>query len=263
MPATILHKESLEWAFKDAVTKNNMGKVFVVFFDGNSIKKINDTYDHLMGDFVIEQIASTLTDNVRERDYVVRFGGDEFVLIMPNFDETKVKTFIQRIQQKIRENPSLLTKVGMVTVSAGIMMYDEQKHKNLADVLADADKLMYAAKKNPPYFLKMYNDPIGTENFKSTRRSDAYGVRSRSLFNWVVSQVVQENPGFKLEGVVNSARTVWGTNGAIKVLQTACVNELIFMVRSLYKPIEPTPPMPRLALVDTSKVIQLNKKGNA
>jgi len=234
MPSKILNKDGLEWAFTKAKHVSTKGQLFVVFLDGNSIKAINDTHGHVIGDFVIYQIAKVIDDNIRQDDRAVRFGGDEFVLFLPNFDKEHARAFIFRLQQKIRNNEALIEKVGTVTISAGVIAYDPEKHKHIDDVVAAADKLMYVAKKAPPYYLQCENDPLPKVlQPKAERKTDLQANRKRSLFNWVVAQVATEISNPDMSIVILSAREIWKINGN-KVLFRASANELVQLVKSAY-----------------------------
>lgn len=236
LPDKIESKEQIEVAFEDCKRKKNTGSLFVVFIDGNGIKKVNDKYGHLVGDEVIFEIANTLSSVVREEDHIVRFGGDEFVLFLSDFDKSKIREFIGRIQKSIRENPTLIEKVGGITVSAGIAKFEESKHVNLASVLQEADMLMYEAKHNAPYYSAFYDDKIKLikNNKKDKRKAGIMAERKRSFFTWVVGTISKENPSFDLTILINSTRTIWKINGE-KVIGMATPNETLRRVKIEYE----------------------------
>lgn len=115
----------------------------VAMVDVDDFKKINDNYGHLMGDKILKDIASVLSDSAAEYGKVVRFGGDEFVIVFENVD----KTILQKIVRKINEN---IAKIEIdnfstiVSVSIGAV-YGTGKLNNFID---KADKVMYQLKKN-------------------------------------------------------------------------------------------------------------------
>ncbi len=74
----------------------------VAMIDINDFKYINDTYGHLVGDKVLIKLASILSSSVRNDDYVVRFGGDEFLVILTRCDEAKSQSIINRVQEKLK-----------------------------------------------------------------------------------------------------------------------------------------------------------------
>ena len=71
--------------------------------DCNHLKKINDTYGHKVGDGLIKKTAEVLRISCRKEDIVARYGGDEFVIFMPQFAEDKVKSVCERIVDNCKE----------------------------------------------------------------------------------------------------------------------------------------------------------------
>lgn len=73
----------------------------VVLIDLNNFKRINDTYSHAIGDKILRIVASMLKDAIRMEDIVVRYGGDEFVVVLRNIDVEKAEFIIERVRQKL------------------------------------------------------------------------------------------------------------------------------------------------------------------
>ncbi len=113
----------------------------VLFFDLDHFKKINDTYGHEFGDYVLSEIGNILKSNFRESDIIGRWGGEEFVVILPN---TKYKDALKLAEKlrKIIENYDFDGK--KVTISIGVSAYNG----NLEASLAKADMALYEAKKS-------------------------------------------------------------------------------------------------------------------
>lgn len=119
----------------------------IFFIDFNGFKRINDKYGHDIGDEVIVLGGEILSNAVREKDDVIRFGGDEFMLLIKDADREVCKGVIKRIQtlckEKTYKNNELELKVSM---SIGIAICPEES--NIKDELATiADEKMYKAKK--------------------------------------------------------------------------------------------------------------------
>lgn len=117
----------------------------IVMFDIDKFKRINDDYGHLVGDEVIKALASTLITSCRDYDIVSRYGGEEFVLVMPGATE---ETALVRAEQ-IRETFSKLKIAAEidrpVTISGGVAEI-KQSIKKPEDFIAIADDHLYTAK---------------------------------------------------------------------------------------------------------------------
>jgi diguanylate cyclase (GGDEF)-like protein/PAS domain S-box-containing protein len=118
-----------------------------LMIDINRFKEINDRYGHQVGDDILKEVASSLREAVRESDIVVRYGGDEFLLILP---ETNGESDV--VKQRIAKNTALLNKKDgrldfPVTLSIGSAYWDPKDHKSVEEILNEADKRMYEDKK--------------------------------------------------------------------------------------------------------------------
>jgi diguanylate cyclase (GGDEF)-like protein len=115
--------------------------------DVNRFKEINDRYGHRVGDEVLQGIASLLRAAVRESDIVVRYGGDEFLVILLETNG-EAETVKQRIAQKIAlHNKNNGWCDFPVTLSIGSAYWDPQGSRSVDEILNEADRLMYADKK--------------------------------------------------------------------------------------------------------------------
>lgn len=120
----------------------------VIMIDIDSFKKINDKYGHEAGDKVLRRIAELLLDNTRDNDYVGRFGGEEFIILMPNCDEEKAFGIAERIRTIIEMTSILIDNTGLtvkVTISVGLSCLDSKNYSN-NDTISEADKALYLAK---------------------------------------------------------------------------------------------------------------------
>jgi diguanylate cyclase (GGDEF)-like protein len=114
------------------------GVVFsLVIFDVDTLKQINHDYGHLHGDRVLQQLATLIDQNARETDVVARFGGEEFVIVLPGSELAGASVFAERIRQTVERLAPLTITGGVVIVEEG----DDAK-----TLLARADSAMYAAK---------------------------------------------------------------------------------------------------------------------
>ncbi len=121
------------------------GSLLLMLIDVDNFKKINDMYGHLHGDGVLKECAIILNKAVRNSDTVIRWGGDEFLIIMPETDCRETDAIIRRIQDCIAEwNAEYASSDYRLSFSIGCAALE--KGKGLAEVLEEADRLMYIDK---------------------------------------------------------------------------------------------------------------------
>ncbi len=118
--------------------------VCILMIDVDDFKNVNDTYGHLTGDRVLCEIARILRYSVRESDFVARFGGDEFVVLMPYAGESEGMLLAKRIQEMTREWNALEKIPGLkMKLSIGIHASDPE---NVDTLLLEADRELYRCK---------------------------------------------------------------------------------------------------------------------
>ena len=122
----------------------------VALLDIDKFKAVNDTYGHLVGDQVLKAIAGSLQDCLREYDLVGRFGGEEFVLLLPHTAERDAHRIRERLRVQIAGLPvGIGGTAGIqphwVTVSIGVAVLDAAG-RDLTELLAAADRALYRAK---------------------------------------------------------------------------------------------------------------------
>ncbi len=116
----------------------------VMMIDVDHFKRINDEFGHLSGDVVLKKISESITKTLRDFDIVGRFGGEEFLVILPNTAIDDAFLAAERIRKNI-ESLKLSKKDIMVSVSIGVCQWSGDELKNL---LSEADRLLYSAKAN-------------------------------------------------------------------------------------------------------------------
>jgi len=117
----------------------------LIMCDLNNFKQVNDRYGHLMGDYVLSQIATILKSCVRGSDCVVRYGGDEFLILLPETDEKGAETVRQRIHHRVAEWDRS-NRVGDLPISVSLGSYLHVNGQTPDKDVAEADARMYAEK---------------------------------------------------------------------------------------------------------------------
>ncbi len=115
----------------------------LVFIDVDNLKKINDRHGHLIGDSVLTDLAQRIHSQLRASDVLSRWGGDEFVLLLPNVTLENAVMLSERIKNSIGENTFIQDM--NVTCSFGVTVMKESSGFN--DLIQEADSLMYEGKK--------------------------------------------------------------------------------------------------------------------
>ncbi|WP_241956439.1 GGDEF domain-containing protein [Marinobacter maroccanus] len=119
----------------------------VLWVDFDHFKDINDTFGHAAGDSVLRSISRLLQSSVRSVDSIGRFGGEEFVIVLPEMDLEEAQETAERLRRKVADEPQPLGNDQTVplTISVGVAVYPD--HGQTASTLcAAADKAMYLAK---------------------------------------------------------------------------------------------------------------------
>ncbi|MFC0865310.1 GGDEF domain-containing protein [Sphaerimonospora cavernae] len=118
----------------------------LILVDIDHFKKVNDTYGHLVGDQVLIQVAATLRSQLREYDVVGRFGGEEFVVLLPGADVSEARRVAERLRTRVgRMAVAAEQAMVTVTVSAGVAIMNLHG-ADLIELLAAADLALYRAK---------------------------------------------------------------------------------------------------------------------
>ncbi len=139
--------ESLEHQIKIAHRNQSENSLCLMMMDLDFFKKINDTYGHVVGDFVLRHVAGRIQAAVRDFDMVGRFGGEEFVIIMTEANLELANIVAERIRKGVMETPLHLKEFSIrVTISVGVAMLRPGERKEA--LLDRADAAMYEAKKS-------------------------------------------------------------------------------------------------------------------
>jgi len=126
------------------IIKRENKNLSLLMVDIDDFKNINDTFGHETGDKVIKQLVSIIKDVVRENDLIVRFGGDEFLILLPNTNLINARLVGQKIADHIDKYNK--DKEFNFTISMGISMFNKQDN-SIEDMISRADNALYEAKK--------------------------------------------------------------------------------------------------------------------
>lgn len=117
----------------------------IMMCDIDKFKKVNDSYGHLAGDIVLKEITKVIKEQLREKDYVCRYGGEEFIVIALDNDCERIRSMAERIREKIEKyefNGGI-----RITISMGIQVYNSEI-ESVDKLIEAADSKLYIAKKN-------------------------------------------------------------------------------------------------------------------
>ena len=141
------HKTFLNRFAKEIDRSSRFGdNLGLIFFDIDKFKSVNDTYGHLYGDYVLEEVSKIISENVRSIDIVGRYGGEEFSVLLINTDINECKPLAEKIVDKIAKKTFLRDGIAVnLTISAGMSGYPLHSD-NLEGLIEKADKAMYSTK---------------------------------------------------------------------------------------------------------------------
>jgi len=123
------------------------GPLGVMMFDIDHFKKVNDTYGHLAGDRVLIQVAKTARATLREGDVLMRYGGEEFLVILPAASKANSRDIGERMRRMVEETSVADgDQVIRVTISIGITSFPELAAASDQELVKRADEALYSAK---------------------------------------------------------------------------------------------------------------------
>jgi len=124
--------------------RRNGGTVSVLFLDVDGMKEANDTYGHPAGDTLLCDLAGLLEESCRETDIVARYGGDEFVVLMPGADDEGARRVAAKIDAMIARHNATVARPWRLSVSMGL---HSAGGVDIDGLLQEADRRMYTAKR--------------------------------------------------------------------------------------------------------------------
>jgi len=149
-------EEKLCYEFERA--KRYKHSLSVIISDIDDYKKYNDAHGHLKGDEVLKKIANVIKENVRSADIVCRYGGEEFVILLPETGITGARYVAERLRTSIKENTQ-------VTASFGIASTEGVIYQEAQQLINDADRALYLAKNSGKNKVCTIEDVLSYEHF--------------------------------------------------------------------------------------------------
>jgi diguanylate cyclase (GGDEF)-like protein len=175
----------------------------VALLDLDRFKQINDNYGHLLGDDVLRAIADTMTGVLREYDLAGRFGGEEFVMLLPQTRATDAFRIAERVRAHIARLP-IASPTGervQVTASIGVAALDAGSSRELTELLAAADAALYRAKASGRDQVQMISTSRGLSAVRPSDDPDAdaagfwQGGRGRKTLTIGAETVLADDSG--------------------------------------------------------------------
>jgi len=137
-------------AFEDILSKEikearRLGRhLSLIIFDVDNFKSINDNFGHLFGDRVLKKVANIVRENLREGDILARWGGEEFIILLPNTDLERAVTVAEKLRRRLHSYRFMNDLI--VTASFGVTQLENDD--DVVRLVMKADKALYTAKRN-------------------------------------------------------------------------------------------------------------------
>ena len=157
----IYNRQHIDKLLEIEFEESNINKwpLSIAFIDIDNFKSVNDTHGHLAGDEVLKSISNFFSKNIRQTDILARYGGDEFLLMLPGSTSDIAKSLLERLLSLMKNEVNLDIKDESVAVSVSIGLATHMGmngFNQLKDILAAADKALYKAKEQGKNCLSVY-----------------------------------------------------------------------------------------------------------
>jgi diguanylate cyclase (GGDEF)-like protein len=145
----VYNRKSLQAYMKKKINASTQNSTFsAILIDLNNFKAINDTYGHHMGDVALGTVVKILKNCLRSDDFIARYGGDEFCIVLDISDKYELEETTFRINRCLEEHNGNTTEPFSLGFSMGYAVYDYQAHMKAGDFQKQIDLLMYENKRS-------------------------------------------------------------------------------------------------------------------
>jgi diguanylate cyclase (GGDEF)-like protein len=133
-----------------SISKREQTSLKLVMIDIDHFKKINDTYGHLAGDYILREVAGIIQNSLRAYDLLCRYGGEEFILLLRGaISIGDTEKLCERIRTHIQDSNFEYRGITInLTISIGACFQDDINELTLGDIIAKADKALYDSKRS-------------------------------------------------------------------------------------------------------------------
>jgi len=143
LPNRMMFEKALNARFEEM--QRNKRAFGIAFIDIDNFKTINDTYGHNIGDLVLQMVAKKLNSALRPYDVIGRWGGEEFIVIVPHVDREQLHAVSSRLRSMV-ERASLFTGESVIKVTLSVGATLSKMDDTIDSLIKRADKLMYISK---------------------------------------------------------------------------------------------------------------------
>jgi diguanylate cyclase (GGDEF)-like protein/PAS domain S-box-containing protein len=200
LPNRVLLGDRLDQAMRKA--DRHQHQLAVLFIDLDGFKKVNDTMGHEGGDELLKIVTSRISGELRDTDTFARFGGDEFIVVLPELAATDaVDDVVHRILLAVGRQIELAGRQVEVTASIGVAFYPQKETLDADQLLRQADQAMYAAKQRGRNGFQYFD----TDNDAAVRQfHEVVGEISVALKNDEFTLFYQPKVNLKTGGIIGA-----------------------------------------------------------
>lgn len=215
-----------------ARTRRYGDNLSILIIDLDNFKEINDTYGHLEGDRILIKFAWVLKESVRDADVIIRYGGDEFVIVAPSTGYSGAYTLAKRILTNISQ---INTPAGRLSASVGIATYPDHG-TDFESLFEYADRCLYDAKHSGKGKIGVYKDAnlaptIPAQVFVGRKREKAYILQSLKVPEKI--HIVSGDAGIGKTRLVKDTISMVGVKFAVGVAYGAITSIPYVVIRTL------------------------------